>query len=59
MIFEGYQQSYGVGMPIRITFSSPVTNKAAVEKSLQIKQLQAGDRAPGTGTATRRSTSGP
>ncbi|MGH3122199.1 MAG: Ig-like domain-containing protein, partial [Streptosporangiaceae bacterium] len=37
MIFEGYKQSYGVGIPIRITFSSPVTNKAAVEKSLQIK----------------------
>ena len=37
MIFEGYKQSYGVGIPIRITFSSPVTNKAAVERSLQIK----------------------
>ena len=37
MIFEGYKQSYGVGIPIRITFSSPVTNKAAVEKSLQVK----------------------
>jgi lipoprotein-anchoring transpeptidase ErfK/SrfK len=37
MIFEGYKQSYGVGIPIRITFSSPVANKAAVEKSLQIK----------------------
>ena len=37
MIFEGYKQSYGVGIPIRITFSSPVTNKTAVEKSLQIK----------------------
>ena len=36
MIFEGYKQSYGVGIPIRITFSSPVTNKAAVEKSLQV-----------------------
>src|ERR1039458_181011 len=29
MIFEGYKQSYGVGIPIRITFSSPVTNEAA------------------------------
>jgi lipoprotein-anchoring transpeptidase ErfK/SrfK len=37
MIFEGYKQTYGVGMPIRITFSSPVTNKAAVEKSLQVR----------------------
>ncbi|HEY8047012.1 MAG TPA: Ig-like domain-containing protein [Streptosporangiaceae bacterium] len=36
MIFEGYKQSYGVGIPIRISFSSPVTNKAAVEKSLQV-----------------------
>ncbi len=36
MIFEGYKQSYGVGIPIRLTFSSPVTNKAAVEKSLQV-----------------------
>jgi lipoprotein-anchoring transpeptidase ErfK/SrfK len=34
-IFEG-QQSYGVGMPIRLTFSSPVTNKAAVERALQV-----------------------
>jgi lipoprotein-anchoring transpeptidase ErfK/SrfK len=40
MIFEGYKQSYGIGIPIRITFSSPVTNKAAVEKSLQIKSSQ-------------------
>jgi lipoprotein-anchoring transpeptidase ErfK/SrfK len=37
MIFEGYKQTYGVGMPIRITFSSPVTNKASVEKSLQVR----------------------
>ncbi|MGO9219661.1 MAG: Ig-like domain-containing protein [Streptosporangiaceae bacterium] len=36
MIFEGYKQSYGVGIPIRITFSSPVTNEAAVEKSLEV-----------------------
>ncbi len=36
MIFEGYQQTYGVGIPIRLTFSSPVTNKAAVERSLQV-----------------------
>jgi lipoprotein-anchoring transpeptidase ErfK/SrfK len=36
MIFEGYKQSYGVGIPIRLTFSSPVTNKAAVERSLQV-----------------------
>jgi lipoprotein-anchoring transpeptidase ErfK/SrfK len=36
MIFEGYQQTYGVGIPIRLTFSSPVTNKAAVERSLRV-----------------------
>ncbi len=35
-IFEGYKQSYGVGMPIILTFSRPVTNKAAVEKSIQL-----------------------
>jgi len=37
MIFEGYKQSYGVGIPIRLTFSSPVANKAAVEKALQVR----------------------
>jgi lipoprotein-anchoring transpeptidase ErfK/SrfK len=36
MIFEGYQQSYGVGIPIRLTFSAPVANKAAVERSLSV-----------------------
>jgi len=35
-IFEGYQQTYGVGMPIMLTFSEPITNRAAVERSLQI-----------------------
>ena len=35
-IFEGYQQSYGVGMPIMLTFSQPITNKAAVERSLEL-----------------------
>ena len=30
------QQSYGIGMPIMISFSRPVTDKAAVERSLQI-----------------------
>jgi lipoprotein-anchoring transpeptidase ErfK/SrfK len=33
----GLQQTYGVGMPITILFSSPVTRKAAVEKAIQIK----------------------
>jgi lipoprotein-anchoring transpeptidase ErfK/SrfK len=35
-IFEGYHQSYGVGMPIILTFSQPVTNKSAVERSLEL-----------------------
>jgi lipoprotein-anchoring transpeptidase ErfK/SrfK len=35
-IFEGYQQTYGVGIPIMLTFSQPITNRAAVERSLQI-----------------------
>ena len=35
-IFEGYKQSYGVGMPIILTFSQPITNKAAVERSLEL-----------------------
>jgi len=32
----GDGQDYGVGMPIAITFSRPVTNKVAVERSLQL-----------------------
>lgn len=35
-IFEGYQQSYGVGMPIILTFSHRITRKAAVERAMQI-----------------------
>jgi lipoprotein-anchoring transpeptidase ErfK/SrfK len=35
-IFEGYKQQYGVGMPIILAFSQPITNKAAVEQSLQV-----------------------
>jgi lipoprotein-anchoring transpeptidase ErfK/SrfK len=33
----GYHQTYGVGMPITLTFSSPVTRKAAVERAIEIK----------------------
>jgi lipoprotein-anchoring transpeptidase ErfK/SrfK len=36
MIFEGYHGTYGVGMPIMLTFSRPITDKAAVERSLQL-----------------------
>ena len=36
-IFEGYHKTYGVGMPIILTFDVPITNKAAVERSLEIR----------------------
>jgi lipoprotein-anchoring transpeptidase ErfK/SrfK len=36
MIFEGYKQTYGVGMPIILNFSAPITHRAAVERSLII-----------------------
>ncbi len=35
-ILEGYHQTYGVGMPIILYFSQPITDKAAVERALQI-----------------------
>jgi lipoprotein-anchoring transpeptidase ErfK/SrfK len=35
-VFEG-QQTYGVGIPIMLTFSAPITNKWAVERSLDLK----------------------
>lgn len=37
-IFEGYHQTYGVGMPIILTFSHPVrrSRQAAVERSIQL-----------------------
>jgi hypothetical protein len=34
---EGYQQRYGVGMPIILNFSRPITRKAAVEQAIHIK----------------------
>ncbi len=36
-IFEGYRQAYGVGMPVILTFSQPITDKAAVERALQLR----------------------
>ncbi len=35
-IVEGYHQPYGVGMPIILYFSQPITDQAAVERALQI-----------------------
>ncbi len=35
-IYEGSDQTYGVGMPIMLVFSQPITNRAAVERSLQL-----------------------
>ena len=36
-IIEGYRQTYGVGMPIVLLFSRPISNRAAVERALQIR----------------------
>jgi lipoprotein-anchoring transpeptidase ErfK/SrfK len=35
-IFEGHNQTYGVGMPILLTFSRPITDRRAVERSLEL-----------------------
>lgn len=35
-IFEGHGQSYGVGMPVILTFSRPISDRRAVERSLQL-----------------------
>ncbi len=35
-ILEGAHQTYGVGMPVILTFSHPVTHRAAVERSLHL-----------------------
>jgi lipoprotein-anchoring transpeptidase ErfK/SrfK len=36
-IVEGYQQTYGVGMPIVVYFDRSIINRAAVERALQIR----------------------
>ncbi len=36
LIFEGYKQTYGVGMPIILEFSHAITHRAAVERALSI-----------------------
>jgi lipoprotein-anchoring transpeptidase ErfK/SrfK len=36
LIFEGHNQSYGVGMPIILRFDQPITDRRAVERSLTL-----------------------
>jgi lipoprotein-anchoring transpeptidase ErfK/SrfK len=36
-VIEGHDQTYGVGMPILLYFSRPITNKAAVERTLEVR----------------------
>jgi lipoprotein-anchoring transpeptidase ErfK/SrfK len=36
-IYEAQDATYGVGMPIILTFSQPIADKAAVERALQIQ----------------------
>jgi lipoprotein-anchoring transpeptidase ErfK/SrfK len=36
-IFEGDKQTYGVGMPVILTFSQPITDKAAVERAITLQ----------------------
>jgi lipoprotein-anchoring transpeptidase ErfK/SrfK len=36
-IYEGYGQTFGVGMPVILTFSHPIRNRAAVERALQLR----------------------
>ena len=37
MILEGYHQTYGVGMPILLEFDHVITDKAAVERAMEIR----------------------
>jgi lipoprotein-anchoring transpeptidase ErfK/SrfK len=36
-IFEGYKQTYGVGMPLILYFDTPITNRRAVERTLELQ----------------------
>ena len=36
-IYEGSGQTYGVGMPVMLTFSRPIMNRRAVERSLSLR----------------------
>jgi lipoprotein-anchoring transpeptidase ErfK/SrfK len=36
-ILEGYQQTYGVGMPIIMYFNRPILDRAAVERALSLR----------------------
>jgi hypothetical protein len=36
-IINGYHQSYGVGMPIILYLSRPITDRAAVERALEVR----------------------
>ena len=36
-IFQGFGKTYGVGMPVVLTFSHPIIHKAAVERSLELR----------------------
>ncbi len=36
-IFEGDHQTYGVGMPIMLTFDQPISNRKAVERALEVR----------------------
>ena len=43
-ILEGYDQTYGVGIPIILYFSQPITDKAAVERAPADHDVEAGGR---------------
>ena len=36
-VIEGHDETYGVGMPILLYFSRPITNRAAVERALEVR----------------------